>query len=84
MLRTANKPLRTDKVSLLCQELKQLPTDSESDNKTIQKIVVETLRGLEKINLVEQVGKEGLYAVDIPNSYFSFSYFTFLSTKSSK
>jgi len=60
VLRTANKPLRTDEVSLLCQELKQIPTDSERDNKTIQKIVVETLRGIEKNSLVEQVGKEGL------------------------
>jgi len=60
VLRTADKPLKTDEISLLCQKLKQLPTDSESSNKSIQKMVSTALRGMEKSRLVEQVGKEGL------------------------
>ncbi|WP_321778631.1 hypothetical protein [Sulfurimonas sp.] len=59
-LRTADSPLQTSEVSLLCQSAKNLASDDIVTNKAIQKIVVLTLRELEKKNLVKAVGKDGL------------------------
>ncbi len=59
-LRTSNEPLKTSEVSLSCQSVKNIVSDDVATNKTIQKIVVLTLRELEKKNLVKAVGKDGL------------------------
>ena len=59
-LRTANKPLKTVDISLSCQKAKGITADNINKNKTIQKIIVTTLRQLENKNIVEVVGKDGL------------------------
>ena len=59
-LRTANEPLKTIDVTLSCQRAKNISTDDRETNKAVGKIIVETLRQLEKNNLVEVVGKDGL------------------------
>ena len=60
VIRTTVEPLKTNEIAILCQELKGISTNNIEDNKFIQKIVVETLRDIEKKNLVEVVGKDGL------------------------
>ena len=59
-LRTANEPLKTIDVTLSCQRAKNISTENRDTNKAVGKIIVETLRQLEKNNLVEVVGKDGL------------------------
>jgi len=59
-LRTSNKPLKINDISLLCQKAKNISTQDNTINKYIQKIVVEILRKLEKSGLVEVTGKDGL------------------------
>ncbi len=58
--RIITEPLKTADISLLCQRSKNIPTNDKIKNQAVQKIIVETLRQLEKSNLVEAVGKEGL------------------------
>jgi DNA-binding HxlR family transcriptional regulator len=59
-LRTAKKPLKTIDVTLSCQRTKNISTEDREINKAVGKIIVETLRQLEKNKLVEAVGKDGL------------------------
>ena len=59
-LRTANEPLKTSDITLSCQTAKGITTDDKEKNQAIGKVIVETLRQLEKNNLVEAVGKDGL------------------------
>ena len=59
-LRTADVPLKTSGISLLCQNAKNISDDDIAINKAIQKIIVLALRELEKKNLVKAVGKDGL------------------------
>ena len=59
-LRTVTEPLKTSCITLSCQRSKNISTDDKEINKAVGKIIVETLRQLEKSNLVEVVGKNGL------------------------
>ena len=59
-LRVATKPLKTSDISIKVQKLKDININDNFINKNIQKIIVEHLRAMEKSNLVEQVGKDGL------------------------
>ena len=59
-LRTASKPLKTSDITLSCQTIKGIATDDKERNQAIAKVIVETLRQLEKNNLVEAVGKDGV------------------------
>ena len=59
-LRTDNEPLKTIDVTLSCQRAKNISTENKETNKAVGKIIVETLRQLEKGNLVEAIGKDGL------------------------
>lgn len=58
-LRTANEPLKTSDITLSCQNAKGITTANKEKNQAIAKIIVETLRQLEKNSLVEAVGKDG-------------------------
>ncbi len=60
VLRSAEKPLKTSEISLSCQSSKNIVSDNIVTHKAIQKIIVLTLRELEKKNLVGAVGKDGL------------------------
>ncbi len=60
ILRTASKPLKTSDITLSCQTIKGIATDDKERNQAIAKVIVETLRQLEKNNLVEAVGKDGV------------------------
>ena len=59
-LRTANKPLKTADIALSCQKIKNISTTNKETNKTISKNIIKTLRELEKSNIVEMIGKDGL------------------------
>ena len=59
-LRTADKPLKTSDIALSCQKIKNISINDKKINKTIAKIVISTMRQLEKKKLVEAVGKDGL------------------------
>ena len=59
-LRTTIEPLIRSEVSLKVQDLRDIDKSDNYINKNIQKIVVEILRTLEKGNIIEQVGKDGL------------------------
>lgn len=59
-LRTASKPLKTSDITLSCQNAKGITTHDKERNQAIGKVIVETLRQLEKNTLVEVVGKDGL------------------------
>ena len=59
-LRTADKPLKTSDIALSCQKIKNISTANNETNKTISKNIIKTLRELEKSNIVEVVGKDGL------------------------
>ena len=59
-LRTASEPLKTSDITLSCQNAKGITTHDKEQNQAIGKVIVETLRQLEKNTLVEVVGKDGL------------------------
>ena len=59
-LRTASEPLKTSDITLSCQNAKGITTHDKERNQAIGKVIVETLRQLEKNTLVEVVGKDGL------------------------
>lgn len=59
-LRTSNMPLKTSDISLNVQNIKKIDTNDNYINTSIQKIVVEHLRAMEKSNLVIPTGKDGL------------------------
>ena len=59
-LRTASEPLKTSDITLSCQNTKGITTHDKERNQAIGKVIVETLRQLEKNTLVEVVGKDGL------------------------
>jgi uncharacterized protein YsxB (DUF464 family) len=59
-LRTTNKPLKTSDITLSCQNTKGIITTDKEKNQSIAKVIVETLRQLEKNSLVKTVGKEGV------------------------
>jgi uncharacterized protein YsxB (DUF464 family) len=59
-LRTAKEPLKTSDITLSCQNAKGITTTNKEKNQAIAKIIVETLRQLEKNTLVKTVGKEGV------------------------
>ena len=60
VLRTSIGKLTTSDISLKVQDLKKIDKSDNSVNKNIQKIVVQILRTLEKSQIIEQVGKDGL------------------------
>lgn len=60
VMRTAREQLTTSDISLKVQDLKKIDKRDNTLNKNIQKIVVLILRTLEKSNIIEQVGKDGL------------------------
>jgi len=59
-LRKATEPLKTSLVALSCQNAKGITQNDTETTRAVGKIIVETLRQLEKKNLVETVGKDGL------------------------
>ena len=59
-LRTADEPLKTSDITLSCQTAKGITANDKEKNQAIRKVIVETLRQLEKNKLVEAVGKDGL------------------------
>ena len=59
----SNIPLKTSEISLKIQNIKKIDTSNNHTNKTIQKTVVQILRTLEKSNIIEQVGKDGLSVI---------------------
>jgi hypothetical protein len=60
VMRTNTEQLTTSDISLKVQDLKKIDKSDNILNKNIQKIVVQILRALEKINIIEQIGKDGL------------------------
>ena len=60
VMRTNTEQLTTSDISLKVQDLKKIDKNDNILNKNIQKIVVQILRTLEKSNIIEQVGKDGL------------------------
>lgn len=60
VLRRSKETLSTEDISLKLQDIKDISKDDTVLNKKIQKTVVAMLRKLEKVNLVNQVGKRGL------------------------
>ena len=60
MLKDIREPLKTSDITLSCQTVKGITIDDKEKNQAIGKVIVETLRQLEKNNLVEAVGKDGL------------------------
>lgn len=60
VMRTNKEQLTTSDISLKVQDLKKIDKRDNVLNKNIQKIVVQILRTLEKSNIIEQIGKDGL------------------------
>lgn len=60
VLRRSEETLSTEDISLKLQDIKDISKDNTVLNKKIQKTVVAMLRKLEKVNLVNQIGKRGL------------------------
>ena len=56
VLRTANKSLTTSEISIKVQEIKLIDRSDNTINKNFQRIIIQTLKNLEKNNLVHQVG----------------------------
>ena len=60
VLRTNSEQLTTNTISLKVQNLKKIDRSDNVLNRNIQKNVVQILRTLEKSNIIEQIGKDGL------------------------
>jgi hypothetical protein len=62
-LRQQQKPIRTDKLSLIIAEYKQLDISNNTEKRNFQKSIIGTLSILEKSNLIERVSKDGLVII---------------------
>lgn len=62
-LREITEPIKTDELSDIVASKKDLTFDDENSKKSFSKSIINVLGTLEKNNLVERVGKEGLTVI---------------------
>lgn len=63
LLRTYTKPLKTDEITQYLSDIKSISIDSDYERRTFQKSVVGALDRLQKDNLVERAGRDGLIMI---------------------
>lgn len=63
LLRTYAKPLKTDEITQYLSDIKSISIDSDYERRTFQKSVVGALDRLQKDNLVERAGRDGLMMI---------------------
>jgi len=63
ILRELNKPTKTDEICKMIASKKSLSFEASEDNKSFNKAVTNVLNRIEKDNLIERVGKDGLMVI---------------------
>jgi len=63
ILRESNQPLKSDQICTKIASRKSLSLDTSEDNRLFNKSVSNVLNRIEKENLIERVGKDGLMVI---------------------